>query len=36
VPWNEALETLVRDEGEHGENVILRDNVGRLFIRPAR
>jgi hypothetical protein len=32
--WRGALETLVLDQGEHGENAIIRDNVGRLFTPP--
>lgn len=35
VLWRGALEKLVVDEGDHGDNVILRDNVGRLFVPPA-
>lgn len=32
VLWKGALETLVVDQGEHGENVIIADNVGRVFV----
>lgn len=34
VLWNGALETLVVDQGEHNENTIIRDNVGKLFVPP--
>jgi len=36
VLWQGALEALVRDLGEHGDNAIIRDNVGRLFSPPQK
>lgn len=34
VLWHGALQQLVEDRGDHGENVIVRDNVGRIFAPP--
>ncbi len=35
VLFKGALESVLLDEGDHGDNVIIRDNVGRLYVRPT-
>jgi len=36
VLWSGALEVLVQDLGEHGDGVVIRENVGRLFSPPNK
>lgn len=36
VMWEGAIKTLLEDQGEHGQNAIIRDNVGQLRITSSQ